>query len=170
MNMRSKHISTPYSYKITFQLLIFYIAVSILSCGPGMIGSGPPRPQDGCFMGRFSDGEVSMVVNHGVGSVTMSGWKERGYDAPWWNLTFIGRIQSTGVALGEFAIYFPAELDSSSEIVINLITIPDITINLSEGTTCETRNTISLSVNYNLPDGTPRTDLHREKHKEILAE
>lgn len=142
----------------TILLLLFIISVSI-SCASGTIDGGPAAAQNPCLNGFFSDGQVSVIVVHNAGSVTMTGWKEPGHVVPWETFSYSGLVQSGGSAVGEFTLNFPAEAVTPTELEIPQTTVPDVRVRLSDGDGCETRNILSFSFVYETPDLTTRDDL-----------
>lgn len=142
----------------TILLLIFIITASI-SCASGTIEGGPAAAQNPCLNGFFSDDEVSAIVVHNAGSVTMTGWKEPGNVVPWETFSYSGLVQSGGSAVGEFTLHFPAEAITPTELEIPQTTVPDVRVRLSDGGSCETRNILSFSFVYETPETTTRDDL-----------
>jgi hypothetical protein len=143
---------------VTFLIFILLIA-TFISCASGTVDGGPAASQNPCLNGFFSDEEVSVIVVHNAGSVTMTGWKEPGHVVPWETFSYSGLVQSGGSAIGEFTLHFPAEAITPTEIEIPQTTVPDVRVRLSDGGSCETRNIMSFSFVYETPDTTTRDDL-----------
>lgn len=159
MKRRSIQISKSNKRKIVTHILLTFMIVMFTSCAAGTLGGGPIASDNPCLNGFFSDGEVSMIVVHNAGSVTMTGWKEPGHDVPWETLSYSGLVVSDGSVVGDFTLHFPAEAISPTELEIPQTTVSDVRLALSDGSTCELRNILSFSLVYETPDTSTREDL-----------